>query len=85
MCTLLQHVRTLNVVDCVFVLDNSVSIQNDKNFGLIRNLIVQIVEQLSISPDKTLVSILIPYITNCLRWKSFPNFTDQLVTAKLLQ
>ena len=49
----------LDIVDCVFVLDNSVSIQNDTNFGLIRNLVVQIVEQLSIGPNNTLVSILI--------------------------
>ena len=34
------------------------SIQNDTNFGLIRNLVVQIVEQLSIGPDNSLVSIL---------------------------
>ena len=41
------------------MLDNSLSIQNDENFGLIRNLVLQIVEQLSIGPDNTLVSILI--------------------------
>ena len=35
------------------------SIQSDTNFGLIRNLVVQIVEQLSIGPNNTLVSILI--------------------------
>ena len=35
------------------------SIQNDTNFGLIRNLVVQIVKQLSIGSDNTLVSILI--------------------------
>ena len=41
------------------MLDNSVSIQSDTNFGLIRNLVVQIVEQLNIGPDNSLVSILI--------------------------
>ena len=35
------------------------SIQSDTNFGLIRNLVVQIVEQLNIGPDNSLVSVLI--------------------------
>ena len=41
------------------MLDNSVSIQSDTNFGLIRNLVVQVVKQLNIGPDNSLVSILI--------------------------
>ena len=49
----------LDIVDCVFVLDNSLSIKNDTKFGLIRNLVVQIVEQLNIGPDNSLVSVLI--------------------------
>ena len=49
----------LGIVDCVFVLDNSVSIQSDTNFGLIRNLVVQIIKQLTIGPDNSLVSIVL--------------------------
>ena len=49
----------LGKVDCVFVLDNSISIENDTNFGLIRGLVIQITQQLTIGLDNSLVSVII--------------------------
>ena len=48
----------LGLVDCVFVLDNSISIQNDTNFGLIRDLVIQITQQLTIGLENSLVSVM---------------------------
>ena len=69
----------LDVVNCMFVLDNSVSIQNDTNFG---NLLVQIFKQLSISPDNTLVSILIPYYCKSFKGKKFCGFHGSIGNHK---
>ena len=49
----------LGRVDCVFVLDNSISIESDTNFGLIRNLVTQMIQQLTIGLENSLVSIII--------------------------
>ena len=58
------------------------SVANDANFGLIRNLVVQIVEQLTIGPDNSLVSIL---IFARQAWINFPitqhTNTDELIDA----
>ena len=43
----------------MFVLDNSISIGNDTNFGLIRDLVIQITQQLTIGLDNSLVSVII--------------------------
>ena len=49
----------LGRVDCVFVLDNSLSIASDTNFGLIRNLVTQMIQQLTIGLENSLVSVMI--------------------------
>ena len=41
------------------MLDNSISIENDDNFGLIRDLVLRISEQLTIGLDNSLVSVII--------------------------
>ena len=41
------------------MLDNSISIQNDTNFGLIRNLVIQIIQQLAIGVENSLVSVIV--------------------------
>ena len=43
----------------MFVLDNSISVGNDTNFGLIRDLVIQITQQLTIGLDNSLVSVII--------------------------
>ena len=46
-------------VDCVFVLDVSLSIENDANFGLMRNLITQATDFIPIGVDNTLFSVIL--------------------------
>ena len=46
-------------IDCVFVLDVSVSIKNDTNFGLIRNLVTQVASFMSIDIDHALFSVML--------------------------
>ena len=46
-------------VDCVFVLDVSLSIENDANFGLMRNLITQATDFIPIGVDNALFSVIL--------------------------
>ena len=48
----------LGPIDCVFVLDNSISIEDDTNFGLIRDLVTRISQQLTIGVQDSLVSVI---------------------------
>ena len=48
----------LGPVDCVFVLDNSLSINNDTNFGLIKDLVIRITQQPNIGVQDSLVSVI---------------------------
>ena len=46
-------------VDSVYVLDVSLSIENDANFGLMRNLVIQSAQQLVIGEDDVLFSLIL--------------------------
>ena len=46
-------------IDCVFVLDNSISIQDDLNFGLIKSLITRIASLTDIGVDDALFSVVL--------------------------
>ena len=48
----------LGSIDCVFVLDNSISIEDDTNFGLIRDLVTRLSQQLTIGAEDSLVSVI---------------------------
>ena len=43
----------LGKTDCVFVLDNSISIEDDENFGLIRSVITRIADLVDVGEDDT--------------------------------
>ena len=49
----------LGRIDCVYVLDVSRSINNDTNFGFIRDLVTQSAEQLSIGTNDVLFSVIL--------------------------
>ena len=49
----------LGRIDCVYVLDVSISIENDINFGFIRDLVTQSAEQLSIGTNDALFSVIL--------------------------
>ena len=59
--TIFNFVKGCDVgkVDCVFVLDVSVSIENDANFGLIRDFVTQAASFMSIGVNETLFSVLL--------------------------
>ena len=65
----------VGMVDFAFVLDVSVSIKNDTNFGLIRNLVTQVASFLSIGIDQTLFSVM---LFACHAWINFtiPEYTS---------
>ena len=46
-------------IDCVFVLDVSISINNDTNFGLLRNVVTQSAERLAIGSNDALFSVIL--------------------------
>ena len=59
--TIFDFVKGCDVgkVACVFVLDVSVSIENDTNFGLIRDFVTQAASFMSIGVNETLFSVLL--------------------------
>ena len=66
----------------MFVLDTSISIKDDANFGLIRNLVTEVAEVLTINPNRAMFSVIL-FARHA--WVKFPiseyNNTDDLIQA----
>ena len=72
----------LRKIDIVFVFDTSISIKDDINFGLIRNLATEVAEVLTIDPNRAMFSVIL-FARHA--WIKFPitqyNNTDDLINA----
>ena len=66
----------------MFVLDTSISIKDDANFGLIRNLVTEVAEVLTINPNRAMFSVIL-FARHA--WIKFPiseyTNTDDLIQA----
>ena len=75
-------VCNLRKIDIVFVLDSFISIKNDANFVLIRNLVTEVAEVLTINPNHAIFSVI---LFGRHAWIKFPiseyNNTDDLIQA----
>ena len=64
------------------MLDTSISIKDDANFGLIRNLVTEVAEVLTINPNRAMFSVIL-FARHA--WIKFPiteyNNTDDLINA----
>ena len=64
------------------MLDTSISIKNDANFGLIRNLVTEVAEVLTINPNRAMFSVIL-FARHA--WIKFPitkySDTDDLINA----
>ena len=63
-------------IDCVFVLDVSLSINNDSNFGLVRDLVIQSAEQLAIGTNDALFSVIL-FARHAKINFTIPQYTDR--------
>ena len=63
-------------IDCVFVLDVSISINNDSNFGLVRDLVIQSAEQLAIGTNDALFSVIL-FARHAKINFTIPRYTDR--------
>ena len=63
-------------IDCVFVLDVSISINNDSNFGLLRDLVTQSARQLAIGTNDALFSVIL-FARHAKVNFTIPQYTDR--------